>query len=189
MGFFDTEKGVGEYLKMTEGFDGAELIKILQKFVPEKSSVLELGMGPGKDLAILSKTYKVAGSDNSQIFLDRYKKENPDADLIKLDAVTLSTNRTFDCIYSNKVLHHLTTEDLKTSLKKQEELLNPEGILFHSFWRGNKTETMEGLLFVYYELEDLRKLFEPIFDILELRLYTEMEKDDSIYAVLKKKWT
>jgi hypothetical protein len=49
MGFFDTEKGVDEYLKMAEGLDGAELIKILQKFVPEKSSVLELGMGPGKD--------------------------------------------------------------------------------------------------------------------------------------------
>jgi cyclopropane fatty-acyl-phospholipid synthase-like methyltransferase len=187
MGFFDTEKGVNEYLKMAEGLDGAELIKILHKFVPEKSSVLELGMGPGKDLAILSKTFKVTGSDNSQIFLDRYKKENPDADLLKLDAVTLSTNRTFDCIYSNKVLHHLTTEDLKRSLKKQKELLNSDGILFHSFWRGNKTENMEGLLFVYYELETLRELFESNFDILELTLYTEIEKDDSIYVVLKKK--
>ena len=31
MGFFDTEKGVEEYVKMAEGFDGTELIKILQK--------------------------------------------------------------------------------------------------------------------------------------------------------------
>ncbi len=187
MGFFDTEKGVDEYVKMAEGFDGAELIKILQNFLPEKSSVLELGMGPGKDLDMLSKTYTVTGSDNSQIFLDRYKKQNPDADLLELDAVTLSTNRTFDCLYSNKVLHHLTTDDMKISLKKQKELLNPNGILFHSFWKGNKTENIEGLLFVYYELDTLRELFETDFEILELKVYTEDQKDDSIYAVLKKK--
>lgn len=65
MGFFDTEKGVDEYVKMVEGFDGAELIKILHKFLPEKSFVLELGMGPGKDLDILSKTFAATGSDNS----------------------------------------------------------------------------------------------------------------------------
>jgi SAM-dependent methyltransferase len=187
MGFFDTEKGVEEYVKMAEGFDGAELIKILQDFLPEKSSVLELGMGPGKDLDILSKTYTVTGSDNFQIFLDRYKGKNQNADLLKLDAVTLSTDRNFDCIYSNKVLHHLTTNDLKLSLKKQKEILNPNGILFHSFWKGNKTENMEGLLFVYYELDSLRELFEHDFEILELKIYTEDQKDDSIYAILKRK--
>jgi len=187
MGFFDTEKGVEEYVKMADGFDGTELIKILQKFLPEESSVLELGMGPGKDLDILRKTYVVTGSDNSQIFLDKYKEKNQNVDLLKLDAVTLSTDRVFDCIYSNKVLHHLTTEDLKISLKKQKKILNSNGILFHSFWKGNKTENMEGLLFVYYELETLRELFESDFEILELKIYTENQKDDSIYAILKRK--
>ena len=52
MGFFDTENGVDEYIKMAEGYDGTELIKILQELLPEKSTVLELGMGPGKDLDI-----------------------------------------------------------------------------------------------------------------------------------------
>jgi len=144
-------------------------------------------MGPGKDLDILKKNYVVTGSDNSQIFIDEYKKQNPTADLLKLDAVTLFTSSTFDCIYSNKVLIHLTTNDMKKSLKKQKELLNPNVILFHSFWRGNKTETMEGLLFVYYELDTLRDIFESDFEILELKKYTEDQKDDSIYAVLRKK--
>ena len=187
MGFFNTEKGVDEYIKMAEGFDGKELIKILQKYLPANSTVLELGMGPGKDLTILNRTYTVTGSDNSKIFIDRYKKQNPDADLLKLDAVTLFTNRTFDCIYSNKVLQHLQTNDLKKSLKKQKEILNPNGILLHSFWRGNKTETFEGLLFVYYEIDTLREIFESDFEILKLEIYTEDKKDDSIYAVLRKK--
>jgi len=187
MGFFDSEKGVNEYLKMAEGYDGAELINVLENFLPKGSTLLELGMGPGKDMDILQENYAVTGSDNSTIFLEKYKRKNPDADLLFLDAVTLKTDRKFDGIYSNKVLHHLTTDELKTSLKKQKEILNPGGILFHSFWKGDKTEKMEGLLFVYYEKEFLKKLFEPDFEILALEGYTELEKDDSIYAVLRRK--
>jgi len=86
MWFFDTEKGVQEYIKMAEGYDGVELIRILQKYLPANSTVLELGMGPGKDMDILKKLYIVTGSVNSQIFLDKYKKNNPDADLLLLDA-------------------------------------------------------------------------------------------------------
>ena len=187
MGFFDTEKGVKEYIKMAEGFDGAELIKILRNFLSDGSSVLELGMEPGKDLDLLQKYYSVTGSYNSTIFLEKYKKKNPKVEVLSLNAVTLKTERKFDGIYSNKVLHHLTTDDLKISIKKQKDILNPNGILFHSFWKGSKTEKIEGLLFVYYELKDLRKIFESDFEILVLETYKEMEKDDSVYAVLRRK--
>ena len=162
MGFFDTEKGVDQYIKMAEGYDGAELIKILQKYLPENSTILELGMGPGKDMDILMESYTVTGSDNSQVFLDKYKEKHLDADLLLLDAVIIQTDRKFDCIYSNKVLHHLTKEDLIKSLQRQKEALNPNGIAFHSFWKGNKVEEMEGLLFTYYETEDLRKMTESV---------------------------
>ena len=186
MGFFDTEKGVNEYIKMAEGYDGAELIIILEDFISKNSTVLEIGMGPGIDLDILNKKFTVTGSDNSQIFLDRYKKQNPTADLLKLDAVTLSTDRTFDCIFSNKVLHHITREDLKKSLQRQKEILNSNGIAFHSFWRGNKDENYDGLLFTKYQTESLKELIGDLFDILKIEKYTEMEKEDSIYVVLKK---
>ena len=185
MGFFDTAKGVEQYIKMTEGYDGAELIKILQKYLPENSTVLEIGIGPGKDLDILKKLYTVTGSDNSQIFLDKYKKNHPDTNLLLLDAVTMKTDRRFDCIYSNKVLHHLTKEDLTKSLQRQKEMLNPNGIAFHSFWKGNKVEEMEGMLFTYYETESLKKMTESNFEILALETYTEMEKNDSIYVILR----
>ena len=185
MGFFDTEEGVEEYIKMADGYDGEELIKILQKYLPANSTVLELGIGPGKDMDILKKSYKVTGSDYSQIFLEKYKKNNQDADLINLDAITLQTDRKFDCIYSNKVLHHLSREDLVKSFQRQKEILNPNGIVFHSFWKGNKTENIEGLLFTYYEIEDLRKITESNFDELISQTYTELEKKDSIFIILK----
>lgn len=187
MGFFDTEQGVEQYIKIAEGYDGAELIKILQEHLSENSTVLELGIGPGKDLEILKKIYTVTGSDKSQVFLDKYKEKYQDSDLLLLDAVMIQTNRKFDCIYSNKVLHHLTKEDLKKSLQRQKDVLNSRGIAFHSFWKGSKVEKMKDLLFTYYEIEDLRKMAESDFEILVIKTYTEMEKDDSIYTVLRKR--
>ena len=74
MGYYDTKKGIKEYIKRSEDWDGTKLIKILKKHLPEKSTLLELGIGPGRDFDILKKTYTVTGSDGSQVFLDRYKK-------------------------------------------------------------------------------------------------------------------
>ena len=124
MGFFDTEKGVEEYLEMAKGHDGRELIEKLSEYLPANSTVLELGIGPGTDLELLSKRYEVTGSDNSNLFLERYRKVNPEADLILLDAVTLETDRRFDCIFSNKVLQHLQREELEESIPRQAEVLN-----------------------------------------------------------------
>ena len=87
MGFFDTDEGIEQYMEMAEGYDGAELVAVLRKHLPEGSSVLELGMGPGVDLDILARDYEVTGSDTSEPFLDRYRDLHPDADLLNLDAV------------------------------------------------------------------------------------------------------
>jgi hypothetical protein len=80
----------------------------------------------------------------------------------------------------------LTKWDLKKSIKRQKEILNPNGIAFHSFWKGNKTEYKRGLRFVYYEIEQLKKIIGNHFDIVEIKKFTEMEKNDSIYVILKK---
>ena len=144
---------------MVDGYDGRELIEELQKHLPRGSSVLELGMGPGIDLTLLKKYYQVTGSDYSKIFIDRYRKQNPDADLIVLNAVTLKTDRKFDGLYSNKVLIHLTREELKQSIKRQADILEPEGIICHSFWRGDKEENYDGLLFIYYTLNIAKSKF------------------------------
>ena len=138
------------------------------------------------DFDILKKFYTATGSDNSKVFLNNYKKLNKKADLLKLDAVTLRTARRFDGIFTNKVLHHLTKRDLKKSIKRQREILNPGGIAFHSFWKGNKTEHMVGLRFVYYQINQLKKIIGNHFEIIEIKVYTEMKKNDSVYVILKK---
>jgi SAM-dependent methyltransferase len=186
MGYFDTDEGVDQYIKMAEGYDGGELIEILRKYLPSDSSVLELGMGPGTDLALLQRSFRVTGSDRSAIFVDRYRSLVPSADLLLLDAVDIDTERRFDAIYSNKVMHHLPKQDAARSLRSQHKVLNVGGIALHSLWFGEELEEHHGLLFQQYTAESFCELLGDQFEVLESSVYAEMESGDSLYVVLKR---
>jgi len=185
MSYYKDKKNVEEYIKMAEGYDGSEFVPVLRQYLSDGATMLELGMGPGKDVDIFSQYFQVTGSDYSQVFLDRYQESCPDADLIKLDARELNIERTFDGIYSNKALYHLTREELRQSLKKQLMLLNPGGILFHTMWAGDGAEEREGLHFEYYTEETFAEILDE-GAIVEMHRYAEMEPEDSIYFVVKK---
>lgn len=186
MAYFDKPENVNKYLEISEGFDGRELIRRLQDYLPARSSLLELGMGPGKDLLLLSQSYSVTGSDSSSLFVDRFRKENEDMDALVLDAVRIETESRFDCIYSNKVLQHLSREELAASFLRQYDVLNSRGILMHSFWYGDREEFMEDLRFVYYREESVLDMIRGHFDVLRLERYTEFEDDDSFFVILRK---
>ena len=183
MGFYDDKETAQQYIEMAEGYDGRELIEILRTHLPDGASVLELGMGPGVDLEILKHHFHATGSDNSQYFLDRYLDANPDSDLIHLDAVELETQRKFDCIFSNKVLHHLDNEDLIKSVRRQREILSENGVVLHSFWKGEETEEYEGLKFVYQNEDRIREIFDAEFNVIDVVTYAETEDDDSLYVL------
>ena len=187
MGYFDSEKNVQEYIKMVEEYNATELINILRKYLKEESTLLELGMGPGKDLDILREYYKVTGSDSSQIFVNRYKKIHPESDILQIDATDIKIQQKFDCIFSNKVLIHLTKEECKSSFKQQKNILNPKGILFHTFWYGTKTEKYNDLLFTYYTEDELRNMIKEDYDIITIKRYTEDKKDDSFLIICKER--
>ena len=186
MSYDDNPQNVAQYIKMAEGYDGAHLISILKEHLASGATVLELGMGPGVDLEILSRDFQVTGSDRAQPFLDLYRQHHPEADLLLLDAITLETDRKFDGIYSNKVLHHLAVDELKCSFERQAQLLNPGGVALHSLWHGNRVEEMAGMRFIYHTSMTLKPLYEQDFVLLKSGEYTEMEADDSLYIVLQK---
>ena len=185
--YFNDPENVKKYIQMVEDYDGGDMVSILRKHLPEGSSLLELGMGPGKDLDLLSEYYRTSGSDSSQLFLDIYLKKNPGADIMKLDATLINTTRRFDCLYSNKVLHLLSKEDLISSVKRQWHVLNDNGILFHTFWKGNKEIFINDLRFVYYTSKYLRNLFQGHFEIITIQSYGETDEKDSLYLICQKK--
>ena len=187
MGFYDSPESVEQYVEMAKGYDGRELIEKMRRYLQTGSTVLEIGMGPGVDLDLLRTYFNVTGSDASDVFIQRYLATHPGASVLELDAVTLDTDGRFDGIFSNKVLHHLNPTDQKTSFQRQSAILNPGGYAFHSFWYGKEVEEFEGLLFHQHTEDSLRSLAEEHFDVVELRRYTEMETDDSLFAVLKRR--
>ena len=187
MGYYDDEKNVEQYIKMAEGYDGAFLIDALRQHLTSGSTVLELGMGPGKDLLLLGQHFKATGSDSSSVFVERFRAQYTDTDVVQLDAITMDTDRRFDAIYSNKVLYHLTREQLRQSLEKQQQILRPGGLALHSFWYGNNDEEMHGLHFAYYDEEQLRAIAELDYEVIQIERYAEMEADDSLYMLLRKR--
>lgn len=182
------DKEIREYRNTSTGNNSTFLINILRKHLAFESSVLVLGIGSGKDLTILSNYYYVTGSDFSKLLLTVYQNLNSDADLITLDPVDLDTNRKFDSVFSNKVLHQMKESELNSSLKNQLKLLNIGGMAIHSFWSGNKEEDHHGLKWIYYTEESLSRQIPDEFEIVDMKTYKDRIDHDSIYVLLKKKF-
>jgi trans-aconitate methyltransferase len=184
---FSTRKSAAEYIYMSDGYDGRAIVEVLNRYLPPGSSVLEIGMGPGRDMELLEEKYSVTGSDISRAFLDLYREKEPDADLLQLDLLTLETDRRFDCIYSNKVLHYLSPEQLRRSFLRQGEVLKPQGLLCHTIWYGDKRITVKGMDFHYYTAETISRLLGDGFELLSATPYREMDFNDSMLLFIRKK--
>lgn len=184
--YYKSEASVDEYIKMAKGHDGRSLIDKLRNFLPMNSTLLEIGSGPGSDWEILNEHFEVTGSDNSLIFLKRLAGLYPDGNFLELDASSLKTEKKFDGIYSNKVLHHLTDDEISVSVKNQYNILNRDGIICHSFWKGEGSEVYSGLFVNYYTETSIRHLLGKQFEILLIDEYKEFEKDDSLLVIGRK---
>lgn len=192
MKFFMKEENVNQYIDMIKEYDPTDIVNKVKKYLPNGLTLLELGMGAGKDLELLAKEYTVVGSDNSDVFINKYNQKNTGIEVLQLDATIMNIERTFDCIYSNKVLHHLTKNDFIKSLKLQKYNLNNNGIIFMTLWNGEyKEETMfDGdIRFTYYSEADIRDIVKNDYHVVNIETYTEFEesKNDSLLVILRKR--
>ncbi|MEQ9299799.1 MAG: class I SAM-dependent methyltransferase [Cyclobacteriaceae bacterium] len=185
--YYKTQASVQQYIRMAEGFNGGELITQLKQVLPLNLTVLEIGSGPGTDWNILNETYVVTGSDNSAVFIEHLRKSYPDGQFLELDASTLATDQRFDGIYSNKVMHHLTNDQLAQSVNNQAKLLNSKGIICHSFWKGEGSEVFKGLFVNYHTENGLRDAFGLHFDVISVMPYEEFEAGDSLLLIGRRK--
>ncbi len=187
MNFYENSKNVDKYIQMCKDYDGSNIYEMLEKHLADGKTVLELGTGPGFDIPFLKKHYQVTGSDFSEEFLERCRIKHPEINFFRIDAKSIDINEKFDCIYSNKVLHHLTEDELSSSLLAQAGALSPDGIIAHSFWMGEEDQEMEGLLFTYYRKERLWEILSENYEIVSAMSYQEFEKDDSLFVIARLK--
>ena len=185
--YYKTKESVEEYIRLAKDVNGKILIERLKQVLTPNSMLLEIGSGPGTDWKILNKSFNVTGSDNSTEFMNHLISENPNGEFLELDAITLETDEKFDGIYSNKVMHHLKDNELIDSVNRQYEILNSNGVICHSFWKGEGSEIFKGLFVNYHDEVGLREIFKNHFEILSIEYYKEFEKNDSLLLIGKKK--
>lgn len=186
-GYYHTPESVKEYIELAKDVNGAIHIDHLQKHLAENSKLLELGTGPGTDFEILSKTYQVTGSDYSIEFIKHLENKYPSAKFLEVNAAQIPSDITFNGIYSNKVLHHLSDKELESSVKTQHAALTEDGIICHTFWKGEGNEIFKGMFVNYHSKADINKKFQNHFEIIELVEYAEFEDGDSIRLIARKK--
>lgn len=184
--YYKTKESVTEYINLAKDVSGAQLIDKLKSYLASQSKLLEIGTGPGTDWNILKKDYDVVGSDNSLEFIKHLNEKYPEATFLNLDASSLETTEKFDGIYSNKVVHHLRDQELADSIERQSQILNPGGIICHSFWKGEGSEIFKGLFVNYHDEKSIQEFFQTRFEILLLEPYAEFEKNDSLLLIGKK---
>ena len=187
MEFYRRQENVDMYRAMVRSYDPAPMIAMVRGVLPEGSTLLELGMGTGADLLELAKHYAVTGSDSSPIFLEDFRKAHPEIHVRELNAADFALEQKFDCIYSNKVLHHLSAAEFPKSLQLQSEHLQPRGIVFMTLWAGEYREEWYDDMRAQYHMEsDVECLVPAGLTVETMKRYTEMEHDDSLLVILRK---
>ena len=175
MDFYNDPEKVDEYEKMCEGYDGSELYDFLEKYLTEGSSLLELGSGPGNDIEYLRHKYHVTASDLSDEFLTRCKKRFQGLEVLTLDALSLDTEKKFDCLFSNKVLHHLPKEQLENSLKRQQEVIEKKWKGVHNFTPSYRKDCYPEFYFGEHP-EEIEDSMPELLERLNLEIECEIEK-------------
>jgi SAM-dependent methyltransferase len=107
--------------------------------------ILDLGCGPGRDLAYFRSLGHVAvGLDGSARFVEM-ARAHAGCEVLHQDFHSLSLEReSFDGIFANASLFHVPSSELARVLVALREALVPRGVLFSSNPRGDDTEGFSG---------------------------------------------
>ena len=186
--YYHDPQNAKSYAAMCEGYDASAQLEILSKVLPREATVLELGSGPGNDLKLLAARYEVTGSDYSPAFVHMLKARFPNQTILKLNAISIATDGLFDGIYSNKILQHLNDDELADSFRRQAQLLNQGGIVFHLIWRHIESPGGDNdLLFKPRSLSQMTAAMGDDFELLEALDFGEFEDEDSLAILARKK--
>jgi SAM-dependent methyltransferase len=127
---------------------------------PPPFTILDLGCGPGRDLAYFrSLGHEAVGLDGCHAFCEMAHAysgcEVLEQDFLALD---LPAAR-FDGIFANASLFHVPAADLPRVLGELRDALKPRGVLFSSNPRGHNEEGWHGERYgCYWDIEHWRSL-------------------------------
>jgi len=125
-------------------------------------SILDLGCGPGRDLATFRALgHEAIGLDGAENFV-RMAREHSGCDVWQQDLLALELPlERFDGVFANAVLFHVPSQELPRVLMQLYGTLKPGGILFCSNPHGSDVEGWQGSRYgSYLSLPTWRRYLE-----------------------------
>ncbi|HEY2509271.1 MAG TPA: class I SAM-dependent methyltransferase [Polyangiaceae bacterium] len=127
---------------------------------PPPFDILDLGCGPGRDLAhFRSLGHRAVGVDGCPAFC-AMARSHSGCEVLQQDflGLDLPTNR-FDGVFANASLFHVPTAHITRVLRAIHAALVPRGVLFTSNPRGNNDEGWNGERYgAFWDLDRWRAL-------------------------------
>lgn len=168
-----------------------------------KSSILEIGCGPGNITKyLLSKRpdFEVFGIDIAPNMVDLAKRNNPKACFAIMDSREIDKLKTkFDGIVCGFCLPYLSQSDSVKLIADSYNLLNDDGLIYVSFVEGDPKKSGlqissigDSVYFYFHSLENLKTLlieheFEDLKTFKVEYIKSEIELDIHTIIVAKKK--
>lgn len=162
-----TTTTVGHYDRSADAFwagtrdhDVAQNVAALLRHLPDHPvSILDLGCGPGRDLATFRDLgHTAVGLDGAEAFV-RMAREHTGCEVLHQDflALDLPPGR-FDGVFANASLFHVPSQELPRVLDQLRTALVDDGVLFASNPRGANHEGWSGDRYgCYFDLPTWRR--------------------------------
>jgi len=161
------------------------LVKLIESGKVKPCKTIDLGCGTGNYAIYLASTgFEVTGIDISptaiKIAKENAKKKEAKCNFLVIDVLGNldEVKETFDFAYDWEMLHHIFPEQRKKYVENVYRILNPKGKYLSVCFSekdlefggsGKYRQTPLGTILYFSSEDELRDLFEPYFNIKELK--------------------
>jgi SAM-dependent methyltransferase len=141
------ERSAGAFWEGTRGHDVSQNVAALMRHLSASlpASVLDLGCGPGRDLATFRALgCEAVGLDGAESFV-HMARQHSGCEVWQQDLLALELPPArFDGIFANAVLFHVPSQELPRVLLELHQALKPGGVFFCSNPHGPDIERWQG---------------------------------------------
>jgi SAM-dependent methyltransferase len=168
------QEGARSFWTGTRDHDVSQNIEALIRHLPgpPPQAILDLGCGPGRDLAVFRDLgYVAVGLDGAEEFV-RMAREHAGCEVLHQDFLELNlANELFDGVFANASLFHVPSQELPRVLGELWASLKPGGALFSSNPHGPNWEGWSGDRYAcYLDLGEWRRFMTAV-GFVELEHY------------------
>lgn len=140
-----------KFIQGTIDADVTDLLENFLKHIPEKGSILDAGCGSGRDSLYFMKHGYVVSAFDASIEMVKYSSKVTGLKVIHSTYEDIELDKsTFDGIWANASLLHVSRDDMLTVIKKLFRALKTNGIIFLSYKYGHNEYEKNGRYFNSY---------------------------------------